>query len=98
AAAKRPSCLDARSSRAKGGPTRTSPWTEAASSTSSARPTACCAWWRKDSSTRPRRAEQEPVLRRDLRRDRLRPDAVALFAKPQCADRIDRGRRVEPAC
>src|SRR5688572_20422791 len=42
-------------------------------------------------------AQQQPVLRRDVCRNRLRPDLVALRFQPHRAHHVDRERAVDPA-
>ena len=46
---------------------------------------------------RGRGAQQEAILRGDRRRNRLRPDAIALPLEPHGAEDVDRDRRLHPA-
>ena len=49
-----------------------------------------------NNSLRIRRADQQPVLRRDRRRDRLRPDAIAALLQADGAHRVDGQGLVHP--
>src|SRR5678816_2533850 len=43
-------------------------------------------------------ADQQPVLRRDLPGDRLRPDSIALLLQAQCPHHIHGQRSIHPPC